>query len=439
MPEAAPHHAPRVAERVHLRGLPGGGRLAVVSNPLAPTFTIAGIVRAGPATADDGRSTVPSLTAALLDRGADGMSRLQLARALEDHGLQLTVGVSPSMPSAVSFVVQGLAEELGRGVGLLAAVLCRPTFPEDELDTVRAQVLGTLEHEATDASRRAFAELTRLVYRRQHPWYRRPIEVRRAEVCEVTRDDLLAHHRLAYRPSTLVCVVVGQVAVDEVADRLAEAFAGWPAGGVEHGPLPPAAPRAPDPWRLIPIPDRPACEVFMGHACDLRPGDRDHVAAVLANSCLGHSTLTSRLGVALRDEAGLSYGVSSSFLGTHGEPGPWLINLGVAAPDLHRAVELTMDVVRRYAAEGPGQEELDDERLAVSGAFKVGLATNTGMAAKLLEILAADLDVERLDRWPAEVLDVSRRRVLEALRRHIRPDDIVIAAAGTFDDVSPSR
>ena len=72
--------------------------------------TIAGTLRAGPALATDGRFAVPGVVAAMLDRGTSHYSRIELARELEDRGLQLVVRASASTPTIVSFSAQGLAE-----------------------------------------------------------------------------------------------------------------------------------------------------------------------------------------------------------------------------------------------------------------------------------------------------------------------------------------
>ena len=57
------------SDRVSLSAIEGGGQLAVLDNPHAPTVTVAGSLRAGPAAARDGRMAVPGIAAAMLDRG----------------------------------------------------------------------------------------------------------------------------------------------------------------------------------------------------------------------------------------------------------------------------------------------------------------------------------------------------------------------------------
>ncbi|MCD4750334.1 MAG: insulinase family protein [Thermoanaerobaculales bacterium] len=315
------HNRGSFVDRVDLRSLPGGGRLAVLPNPHAPTVTVVGMLQAGPAVATDGRFSVPGLTASMLNRGVLGQNRLQLARELEDHGLQLDVGSSSAAPASISFSLQGLAEELPRLIRLLAAVLRRPTFPADELEKVRQQILGVLRHENEDTSMRAYAELTRQMYVPGHPHRRRSIAEREEEVRRLTREDLEIFHHEVYGAATLVCVIVGQVEADDVFSLVAEAFDDW-------GPGRQALPPWPTPLvseiqgTRIHIPDRPNLDVFLGHPGRLLLGDSDYPAAMLANSCLGQSTLTSRLGVAVRDKAGLTYGINSGFTGRLQLPGP---------------------------------------------------------------------------------------------------------------------
>ena len=154
---------------------------------------------------------------------------------------------------------------------------------------------------------------------------------------------------------------------------------------------------------------------------------------MLANSCLGQSTLTSRLGVAVRDHAGLTYGIFSRFFGTLDVAGPWATALGVAAANLERAVELSREVIAHYVDEGPTEEELADERSAIAGSYRVGLAANSGVAREMVTALTAGEGIDRLDRFPEQLLSVGRDRVLDAIRVHLHPEQIIVTAAGDFD------
>jgi zinc protease len=180
------------------------------------------------------------------------------------------------------------------------------------------------------------------------------------------------------------------------------------------------------------IPDRPNLDVFLGHRGSVLRGDDGFAASMIANACLGQSTLTSRLGVAVRDEAGLTYGIYSRFFGTMHIAGPWATYLSVSAGHLDQAVGLCREVIADYTTNGPSEAELSDEKLAQAGSYRVGLATNGGVARELVSVLTAGQPVEHLDRYPERVLSLSRDEVMAAIRKHLHPDQIVVTAAGTF-------
>ena len=419
------------AERVALHAFDGGGRLAVVTNSHAPTVTIAGMLQGGTAMAPDGRFSIPGVTAAMLERGTAQYSRMTLARQLEDHGLQLDVRSSGSAPASVSFSVQGLAEELPRMVEVLASVLRRPVFPEDELEKVKERIMGVLQHERQDTSSVAFGRLTRMLYPSGHPHRRREIEVREAEVRAIIREDLEAFHSKFYGGHSIVCAVVGDVESVDCRQVFGESLFGWGADSVSFPTVPEVV--AGSPSRVnTEIADRPNLDMYLGHAGKLGLGDADYSAAMLANSCLGQSTLTSRLGVAVRDEAGLTYGINSGFMGTLQIPGPWVISLGVAPENLDRALKLCQEVLKDFLETGPSEAELEDERQAWAGGYQVGLATNVGVAMELVKTLISGQDIVRMDRFPQQLLAVTKDEVIQALQCHIHPEQLSISVAGTL-------
>ena len=418
-------------ERVEERALPGGARLVVLPNPHAPTVNIAGSLRAGVQPSIAHRPNVAGLTAAMLERGTATRDRMQRARELEDHGLQLGYHVSSGAPSSVGVAGSGLAEELPRLVDLLVDGLREPAFPSDELERLRDRVTAALVRERDDTSARAWGAFSRRLYPPGHPHRRRSVQDRLDEVRSLERDELAAFHRATYGPGSLVLAVVGDVDADTVTALIGERLDGW-SGGI------PDPPEWPDPLparaseELVQLDERPNLDVLLGHAGGLRRGDPDEAAAVLANACLGQSTLTSRLGVRVRDQEGLTYGVYSRFFATREVPGPWAIALMVSPGNLRRAVGSCREVVSDYVENGPREDELADEKTALAGSYRVALATNSGVARELAAALATGAGLERLDTYPERVLATTRREVMAALRHHIHPDRLVLAAAGSL-------
>jgi zinc protease len=108
------------------------------------------------------------------------------------------------------------------------------------------------------------------------------------------------------------------------------------------------------------------------------------------------------------------------------------VSLTVSPENLDRALAVCRSVLDDYVADGPSEDELADERLAQAGAYRVGLATNSGVARELVTVLTAGQPIDHLDGYPERLLATGRDQVVEAIRRHLHPDRLVITAAGTI-------
>jgi len=429
---AEPPDAP-FAERVRLSQLECGARLAVLESPHVPTVTIAGSLRAGLTCQKDGRFTVPVVTGAMLERGTARHSRLELADELEGRGLQVAVDASTTAAENVFFTAQGLAEELPRMASLLVEVLREPVFPPEELQRFKDRIRASLTRERHETFPRAYAALTRRLFPAGYPLHRRTIETRLEEVESVSREEVRRFHTEVYGPETMVLAVAGQVDAEQVHATFERLLGGWRASGNRPSTWPEPGPQPPGEERIA-LPDRPNLDVLIGHRGRLLRGDPGYAAAVLANSCLGQSTLTSRLGAVVRDQEGLTYGVFSRFFGTLRIPGPWAIFLTVSPKDLDRAGELCRSLLADYIRTGPDEAELEGERQSLAGSYRVGLATTSSVARELVTMLSAGLPISSLDDYPRQLLECDKGTVVEAIRRHFHPEELSLTVAGTFVD-----
>jgi zinc protease len=173
-------------------------------------------------------------------------------------------------------------------------------------------------------------------------------------------------------------------------------------------------------------------DLVIGRAAGLVRSDPDYLAATLANGILGQSTLSSRLGLRLRDREGLTYGVTSAFLSAARLPGPWRVTIGVNPANVERAVELVRAVLREYAEEGPRERELTAQRNSMAGQHAVALATTGGITGQLERMTYYGLGDDDADTYRARLEAVSAGEVAAAVRRYLGERDLVVVAAGTF-------
>jgi zinc protease len=173
-------------------------------------------------------------------------------------------------------------------------------------------------------------------------------------------------------------------------------------------------------------------DIVIGRASSLVRADDDYLAALVANGILGQSTLSSRLGLRLRDREGLTYGVTSAFLAAGKLPGPWRIGVSVNPANVNRAIESARDVLETYAAHGPTERELTQQRNSMAGSQAVALATNAGISGQLERMAYHDLPNDYVDGYRERLEAISRADVESAIARHLASPDLIVAAAGTF-------
>ncbi|HPC82973.1 MAG TPA: pitrilysin family protein [Thermoanaerobaculaceae bacterium] len=411
--------------------LPGGGRLLLLPRHSNCTVHVQGSLLAGHGMVEMADWTAASVMPDMLERGTSRFGRLELARALEDRGIELDVSGESFNPLEVYVSGRCLSRHLDVLCEVLFDMLRRPTFPEEELERVRQLRLGELAQSQEDTFLRAFEAFSRLVFPGGHPCCRRPAEQRRQGLLALTRADLERVHRELYGPASLVLAMVGDFDPERVAARIAELCDGWTGGrGVPVDPPRLGRADAPPAEAFEVMADKPNLDVVMGCPGGLRRRDPDFLASLLGNAVLGQSTLSSRLGRRLRDQEGLTYGVVSRFFGASLVDGPWAVTFSVAPGNLERATALAREEIESFVAEGPSDAELEDERAAMAGSYRVSLSTPSGVARELARLARHDLPFTELDTVPERILATPREAVAEAVRQHIRPRSLARAVAG---------
>lgn len=411
--------------------LPGGARLLLLPRHSNCTVHVQGSLLAGHGMVGAADWTAASVLPDMLERGTARRARLELARTLEDRGIDLDVSGESFNPLEVWISGRCLSRHLDVLCEVLFEMLREPTFPEDELGRVRQLRLGELAQAQEDTFLRAFEAFSRAVFPAGHPFHRRPAEERRVGLLALGQADLRRLHRQLYGPASLVLALVGDFRPELVARRVEALGAGWSGGQ-------PACPDVPrrgwadgTPAEVCEVmADKPNLDVVIGCPGGLRRRDGDFVAALLGNAVLGQSTLSSRLGRRLRDQEGLTYGVVSRFFGASLVDGPWAVTFSVAPGNLERATVMAREEIARFVEEGPTQAELADERAAMAGSYRVALATPSGVARELARLVRHELPLTELDELPERILATPREAVVEAVRRHIGPAALARAVAG---------
>jgi zinc protease len=418
------------AEAVRTRALGNGAQFFVLENHFNPTLAVSGSLHAGPLFAPPGRRLLASVTAGELPKGTERRTKIQIAEDLESRGASLSFSSDSSDPVGVDIAGAALSRDADLLLDRLVEILRTPVFPVEELDKEKKRLVGSIRQQLDQPGVRAYEAAARRVYPPGHPFHRRTGEERIASVEALTRDDLATFYREHYGAGSLQVVVVGDVAADRIVDGLEERLSSWPAGPVSRIPsvaVPPASPSR----ETVVMPDKASADVVLLEPSNLTRGEPAFLACTLANSALGQSALTSRLGVRVRDTEGLTYGIHSSFHATH-VPGPFVVSVTVKPESRDAAVASTLDEISRFLASGLTPRELEEEKSSRTGKFQVDLASNGGIAQALDAAVYYGFGLGYLDRFPSLIESVTKEEADAEFRRRVHPDRFTIVSAGSF-------
>lgn len=416
------------AERTARRVTTHGARFLALENHFNPTLALSGSLRAGAAWSPPDNPVLASLTAEMLDKGSRRRGKMEIAEELESRGINISFSASGGDPDTLDISLSTLSRYAAIALDALVEMLTLPSFPEDELAREKERLIGGIRQMSDQTGWQASTTASRLIYPAGHPYHSETAEEIIAAIEKTTAEDLRRFHEMTYGPATLVIAAVGDIdrsAFTEEIEKRLENFR--PVSAAE-----PHLPLVEHPGKMteaILMKEKVNADVLLAHHAGLRRTDPDFLAAGLGIAALGQSTLSSRLGLRVRDTEGLTYGINARASAGRWA-GPFAISLTVAPENLKRAVASARAVTREFVNGGITEKEMTDEKQSRTGKFKVDLASNAGIAGALDMAESYGFGIAYLDEYPAKVERITRDEIVEAVRRHVHPDELVEVAAG---------
>ena len=428
---AKPATAPKPTRIV----LPNGMTLIVQENHANKTVALSGFVRAGSAFDPDGKYGTAQMTAAMLGRGTTTKTALQLALSLESVGANVGIGAGDE---SARLGGASLSPDFGLTLSTLADELQHPSFPPDQIEKLRAQILSGIEDSRQDtggtggAGTQAEIAFAQAIYPKGHPYWSPTLDQSAAAVKALTRADLTAFYNTYYRPDTTALVIVGDVNTPDVIKQVTAAFGGWnkpkapaPALVIPDVSVPAKAPVP----IVIPLADAPQTSILFGYSGGLTQTSPDYFAAQILNYTLGGDTFASRLGKSIRDENGLAYSVSSGFQAQHGA-GPFQVFVGANPKNAARAITLLRQILTQEQQYGVTPDEVRQAKLYITGSYPLRLETNAGVAGVLTLAEDYGLGLDFPQRRNALYNAVTVEQVNAAAKKYLHPSTGVLVIAG---------
>ncbi len=382
------------------------------------------------------KGVVPSLAAAMLDKGAKDMSRQQIEDELSRLKSSLRFF---SRNGNVYCSVDSTEEYLMETLALMAKLLKNPSFDEEELKKLKTQRLASIEQNKTEpgylASRRVSAINNK--HEKGHPLYAMTTEEEVAAIQAVTRQDLIDFYETFYGLGRSTLVVIGNFESQKIKDFVNTEFNGFKSKVAYTEIKNPFAKNRGINENII-TPDKKNAVTYGILGVEISEYDEDYAAMVVAGEVLGGGFLSSRFAERLRQKDGVSYGVGSNFNadGDKGDRNSSIFLYAIYNPDNLDKVQLGLkEELERFIADGITEEELTN---AVNGWIQgrnVSRAKDNELSSLVNNNIYYSRDIEFQKGIESKMKALTVQDVNNAIVKYVKPlSEWTVVNAGDFKE-----
>lgn len=410
----------------------GKGTLVHASKSGFPLFTVKLAFRGGAAHDPKGLEGLASLTARMLERGTATRSREAIADAIETMGGHLSISAGVE-----SIRIDGacLPDAAGEFLAILADLLLAPSFPPDEIERLREEMLAELALAREEDGDLGDSFFRRALYG-DHPLGRFP-EGTDATLPAITRDDVVARwSRIAGRVN-LIAGIAGDLDRPRAHALLDRHFGRLPEGEAIVPAPATARERKGFEALLIDKPERTQTQIRIGHLT-IPMTDPRWIPLKMALHAFG-GMFSARLMQEVRVKRGWSYGAAARVEMGRGATlaGVWTFP---ANADTIPCIQLLLELLEELRRKGIQEEELGAARSHLLNMLSFEVETPEQLIQRRIHERLLGLPDDWTSRLVAGMESLGLDAANAAVAELIRPDESVLAlvcSADGFVDALP--
>ena len=422
--------APKVVE-VQLKN---GLRVLIVERHDLPVVGIRLVVGSGAGDLEGARPGALTFLGGMIEQGTKKRSALQISDDFEAIGAQHGAWFDWDS-GGVS--VKVLADKLDAALELMSDVALHPTFPDAEVERLRARRIAGIQAEKSNPGTVAQNALAAAVFGRAHP-YGHNLGGEEVDAKKLTRAELVRAYDRVFVPKNAAIIVAGDITKDAILPKLEASFglAAWKStsGALSHKG--PSAPAKPATERRIVLVDRAGAQSQIQITRTGVPyATKDRESIVVMNAILG-GMFSSRINLNLREKNAYTYGARSYFAMRHGA-GPFLAGASVVAEKTVPAIKEVFTELEGLRRDGPTDEELslakESIRLAMPGRFE----TASDVASAVADLVVYDLPLDDFDKRLARIDAVTAADVKRVAVDYLKADAMTVVVVGGKATLAP--
>jgi zinc protease len=408
---------------------PGGIKAWLVESHDIPFTSLHIRFMGGTSLDEPGKRGAVSLMTYTLEEGAADMDAQAFANARDGLAASFRFDADAD---GLDIEARFLTENRDASIELLRKALQEPRFDQSALDRVRGQILSNIRADAKNANRIASRTLWAMAFP-DHP-YGTSGDGTEESVQALTRDDVLSAHRNVLARDRVLIGAAGDITPEDLGKIVDALLGALPETG---GPMPGKAEYELKPGVTVIDFPGPQSTVMFAQA-GIRQSDPDFFAASIVNEVLGGGGFSSRLMDEVREKRGLTYGVSSDIVPL--DLAELIIGrASVANANAAQAMEVIREQWARIAKEGITEQELQDTKTYMTGAYPLRFDGNEALSSILVGMQSLGLPPDYPKTRNERVERVTMEDVKRVAARLFREGDLRFIVVGQPEGVTATE
>jgi len=405
--------------------LPNGIKVYFVNDKSYPVTTIRYLFRAGSYNdhfSGKEKFGLATVTAEMLNKGTRNRNALNIAEQMDYAGAMFSSGAGYD----ASFMMMScLSDNFNTMLGLMGDMIFDHTFPPDELDSKKEQLINMLISLQDDGSYLA-ERIFKNEYYRNTPYQYDPdgyIE----SINNLCTKDLFDFVRKYYTAGNLIIAVVGDFEEDTVLKVIEDKYSGMRSETNADNFEFINRDKKEIKVFLTEKDDASQTSLYIGHK-GIKRNNKDYINVSFLNNLLGGS-FTSRINKNLREKNGLTYGARTSF-NAKMYTGDFSIETEINIDKTKFAVEEILKELNDIRNNYVSDIELEEAKNYITGNYPLQLETSNGVSGKLLSLELYGLDEDYYNTYLRNINEITKEDVYNTANKYLLPDDLIIVAAG---------
>lgn len=401
---------------------PGGITAYLAQDHTNPIIGMSFLIRGGSALDPDAKLGLSDMAAALLDEGAGGLDSFAFHSALEDRAISLSFGADRD---AVRGALSTTTQASGSAFELLGLALTKPRFDQEAVERIRRQIQVGIKAKLESPGQIASRALTAALFP-GHP-YGRVEDGTEETVAAITTEDLKAWTKARLARDRLLVAVAGDITPQQLGVALDRIFGQLPASTGLSARLPEA--RVSTKAQEIRIDkDLPQSIIYIGQP-GIKRTDPDWYTAQVLDYTFGSGSFASRLMHEVREKRGLAYSAFSS-LSPLDAGGIVVGGAGTRSDQVGASLAVLRDEWRKIHDGGITQEELNDAKQYLTGAWPLRFSSTGGIAELLLAVQKDNLGLDFLNKRNSYIEAVTLADARRVAAKLYQPDALTVVVVG---------